>query len=157
MIDIYVRLVLATLTFVAPLMSLFISFFSKNINEWQKKSEEKRKNIEEEHLAQLQGGQSVTDTVQKSAQDMAQLDTATRRERDLVNPKLQLSRMFLVLLVSLCCATLSYLTTNVILYSKFNLAHALLILSFGVYIYGLFIIREVLWNLIELSSQETKA
>jgi hypothetical protein len=155
-LDIYLRLVIQTLTFVAPLMTLFVSLYSRIYSDRTKKAEERKRQIEEAHITQIQRASvSVADVTLQTAADIKVHQVQSSRELRLLNPTRQLARMFLPLLASLTLGAATYplgfdaTTLTLTPGSAFSC-----VLSLICYVLALCVIRQVLWNLVRMTGEE---
>lgn len=149
-LDIYVKLIIATLTFVAPLMVLFISLFSKAATEKNLDQQESEKKLREEMKQQLAEGYDPLELAQAVTSKRIRDAQLTQIEIRLLNSKRQVVRIFRPLAWSLVLVAIGvYLRKD----GGPHLQHywpIFIVTSAITYIWAILIIRKVLWNIINL-------
>jgi ABC-type multidrug transport system fused ATPase/permease subunit len=148
-IDIFSRLLIATITFVVPILINLLSSFTegeKRRKELAQSTEEeiKKKALEEIH----ENPDEIRITVSKTNKEYSEIDRKTKSELALLNPISQFWKIFTFLGLSLFFLLFDYLirdnTWN--LYNH-NLSMFILILTGITYLIGLFFAIRILYTI----------
>lgn len=108
-VDIYVKIIIALFGFVAPSFALLISIFIEGIEKKRIKQEEEIKQLETLISKDINNPSSGLESAMKSSlKKLTRQKKKSTAELNLLNPKRQVTRMFLPLLLSLGCISIYY-------------------------------------------------
>ena len=149
-IDLYSRLIIATITFVGPIIITLLSTFSAGKKRREELARETEEKISQKAANDVQNNpHTIRDTITKTKQEYEQLDKQTQNELRSLSPIVQFWHIFSRLGISLLLLLFSYLIRS----DKWNLYNHLmsiivLTLSVLFYFYALYYLIRVLYTII---------
>jgi heme/copper-type cytochrome/quinol oxidase subunit 3 len=148
----YANLVIAMITFVAPIMLFLLSIFSHGIVVVKKKADEEKRQIQTLLTFQLtqQGSTDVNTVVGKSYKSLRDNEEIINKKLNLLNPKRQIVRTFSFLFSSLTLIMGDMLLKDKAwkVYSHWG-SVSLILGSFLSLAYALYILHQVGWEIID--------
>lgn len=147
-IDLFSRLLIATITFVVPILINLLSSFAegeKRRKELAKVTEEK---LTKQAAEEMQANpENVKETIAKTHNQLQKNDKATQKELDLLNPIIQFWNIFTSLVISFLALVLNYIIRG----NQWHLyTYARVILTFSIailfYLIALFFIIRILYT-----------
>ena len=151
LLDIYAKLVIAVVSFIAPLIVYLLSVSSDGIAIVREQATEQSNQLQQLLKIQISESKQFSSTMMKvSTQMLKELEKSTSRKSNLLNPKRQIIRIFSTLLGSLLFLMLYQLLKDPYfeLYSH-NMEIGILIASFICFALGVIVLKQVAWNSIE--------
>ena len=160
-LDIYSRLVIAILSFTAPLITYLLSVFGVAIENTKAKAKEKEKVTAELLLSQmkkLNSGEGVSEFIEVSNAGLLKEKKSNRKKMNLLNPKRQILRIFIPLV--LCVLSLMFQKLikdpRMGIYSH-KLSVTLILASLLFFTFSLIVLRQVAWAAIEAKMEVDRA
>lgn len=146
-IDIYAKLIIAFISFTAPVIVFLLSIFSDGISIAKKKSNEK----EVQFGKLISGMESIKiSEVEKNIKELKKEEKKNTRTLNLLNPKKQIIRIFLMLSISLIslAAHLFIKDHSLQLYNQ-GLSISLICLSLVAFVIAIMFLKWVAWEAID--------
>lgn len=158
-VEIYIKVVVATFGFIAPSMTFLLGIFAKGASRQIKRNEEKMKELES--LISLPPAPDTTSNKIKHVEEQLKLmkRQLKKAEKDirLLNPKRQINRMFIPLILCLLAASVYYgFKSPFINITNVYLKLITLTCSLTLFLYTLFVISQLFNIMIELKQAEYK-
>ena len=154
-IDIYTKILIAILGFVAPSMTLLLGVFAEGVIRQRQRNEEKIKQLEDlilQEPQQIKGkSQDKIDYIKGSIKQHEEQKEKAQKDINLLSPKRQVIRVFGTLTLSIILAALYYFFRSP--YFKTDLKYfklVTLILSLGAFFYSLFSLWQIFCTITEL-------
>lgn len=146
----YVTLLIAMISFVAPVMLFLLSIFSHGIAIVKRKAEEEDQQIQKLLTSQLQNNGSNVDLITKSSQTLTKNKKKNADKINLLNPKRQIIRVYAWLFSSLACVMADMLLKDKSfkLYNHY-VCMGLMFGSFILLVVSLLILLQVGWEIID--------
>ena len=158
-LDIYIKLVIAIISFIAPLIIYLLSVNSDGIVIVREKANEEKRQLEEILRGQMNSGNLFDGIIEESNKAIKKTNKNITRKSNLLNPKWQILRIFLSLFFALAFLMLHILVKDkdCFMYnSSRHLSIFLLIASFVCELGGILILRQVAWAVIETKEEVAK-
>lgn len=151
-IEIYIKIVIQIVSFIAPLIVALLSVFSDGVGVMREKANTKMHGI-----AQLLQDPSKGDFDEKQIKALTQASLESERIGRLLNPKRQILRVFLPLFGAIALIMTSKLheASFVIPYRNW-LYVTLLICSFACTAWAVFVLKQIAWKIIETKEAMSK-
>ena len=145
-VDIYIRLIIAVLSFVAPLIAYLLSVFSDGIAVVKQKAEVERAQIHSIIISTATKKTMDSQLIKKSLRAFEKTDNKTSKNLNLLNPQRQIKRIFGTLLVSLFFVMIAALCNDKSLFT-FNkiVSVSLIAASVLTFATGLMILKQITW------------
>jgi hypothetical protein len=153
-LDVYTKLLIAIISFVAPLIIYLLSVNSDGIVIVRDKANEEKKQLEEILREQMNSGNAFDGIIEESNRSLTKTNKNITRKSNLLNPKRQILRIFLSLFLALVFLMFWMLLKDSLIfnYSK-TLSIIFLLSSFAFEIIGILILRQVTWAVIETKEE----
>ena len=150
-IEIYSRLLIATITFIVPIIITLLSTFAAGENRRKELARTTEEEISKSAAEDLQANpHNIRETIDKTSEQYKKIDKKTKKELALLNPITQFWYIFSSLSLALFCLISYFLIVNDTwkLYNH-NLSIVLLLISGFSYSVSLFIIIRILYTISE--------
>ena len=152
-LDIYSRLIIAFISFTAPLITFLLSVTSNDILKFKQKSLEKKRQILkvlEMPNTLYNNDNAALKLYNENIKKLMADDTLLTKKLNLLNPKRQILRLFISLLFSLGFLMIYKIVKDksFCIYSHW-LAVTLLVMSLVCLIFSLFVFQQVAWATID--------
>ena len=154
-IDIYAKLIIAVVSFIAPLMVYLLNVYSDGIVMVRKNATEELRQFKAILSSQLiDSEQLTTKLIRKSTSTLKRAESDSERKINLLTPKRQINRIFSSLFAALFFVMLYMLSKDesIVTY-KHYLSVILLSLSLVCFLCGILILRQVAWISIETKEE----
>ena len=150
-IDIYAKLIIAVVSFIAPLMVYLLSVYSDGIVIVRENAAEELKTIKKILAAQIaESEQFNSQQIKDSTDALKKAEKQSRRRTNLLNPKRQIYRVFITLFTALLFVMFYMLSKDPFICPYNHYISVLLIsVSFLCFMYGMYILRQIAWTSIE--------
>lgn len=149
-LDIYIKLVIAVISFIAPLTVSMLSVFSDGIAMVKGKAEEKKTRLRQLMKAMAEAEDLDVDMLSSNTRDLENDKKRTATVINLLNPQRQIVRIFGTLLLSLGLIMVSMLCKdeNLTLYNE-SLCKYLITGSVATFLAALLVLKQVAWTVIQ--------
>jgi hypothetical protein len=150
-IDIYSRLLIATITFVVPIIITLLSTFAAGENRRKELARTTEEEISKRAAEEVQTNpQKIRETIYKTSEQYKQIDKKTKSELALLNPIIQFWYIFSSLSLALVCLLVYFLVIKDTwkLYNH-NLSIIFLLISGFSYLVAIFFIIRILYTISE--------
>jgi len=156
-LDIYSRLVIAILSFTAPLITYLLSVFGIAIEQTKKKAKEKERTVAEilrRQMNEMKADNNVADFIATSNKRLKTEKRNDKRKINLLNPKRQILRIFIPLILSIISLMFYKLIKDprLAIYSH-KLAVGLILFSVICFVVSLYVQKQVAWAVIEAKTE----
>lgn len=151
-IDIYSKLIIAIISFIAPVIVFLLSVFSNGIAILKRRAAEEKNQIANLLRTQMNGEDFDAIVIAQSNAALEKSEQISKRKLKLLDPKRQIIRIFSVLLSTLLLVAVSMLFEDQngvpINVHSHQIWSYLLYGSFASFVVGLLILRQVAWAII---------
>lgn len=151
-IDIYSKLIIAIISFIAPVIVFLLSVFSNGIAILKRRAAEEKNQIANLLRTQMNGEDFDAIVIAQSNAALEKSEQISKRKLKLLDPKRQTIRIFSVLLSTLLLVAVSMLFEDQngvpINVHSHQIWSYLLYGSFASFVVGLLILRQVAWAII---------
>ena len=162
-VEIYIKLVIAIISFIAPLIVALLSVFSQGVGLMRKKGEVKLGNVRMLLHIETKGENMDPKKVKKAAKALSKTESEIEDTRNLLNPKRQIFRVFGPLLGSIILIMIgklyescmnSYYMNSEYGYQNNRTAYIVcIILSSLLAGWSMYVLRQVAWKVIETKDE----
>lgn len=148
-IDIFSRLLVATITFVVPILINLLSTFTAGENRRKALAKNAEEEISKRAAQEVQTNpDKIKETIGKSSQDYKDNEKKTKKELRLLNPLIQFWIIFSLLSISFLSLCVNYLVRNNWLnWYSHRLSFCTLLFSALAYLWSLFYIIRILYTI----------
>jgi predicted histidine transporter YuiF (NhaC family) len=149
-LDIYSRLIIATITFVAPLFVVFVSHYNQAIVKKRKMLEEKKIEIKKEHSEQAQMEDAdFENEILETATELTEINHKLQ-SLNVVRPKQLLSKIFFWLFAALVILIIEYLIRDG-RYLPYNhmMSGCVIVLTIVSFVIAAYNLKILMWEIIE--------
>lgn len=149
-IDIFSKLVISIISFIAPLTVYLLGIFGEGIGMVKSQSEEKERQIANLLMSSLNTDQNNTELIDRSNKELKNAKRQSEKTANLLKPKRQINRIFFSLFGSLILIIVAVQFKEV--QNNFHgirVVHVLLTLSVTLFICGMAFIRQVAWVIVD--------
>lgn len=157
-IEIYTKLIVAIISFIAPLIIHLLSMFSEAVFNIKRLADNELKQLNELTQKQIQNpgnGNSMQDIIQKSNSQYKEREHKLKQRLDVLDPKKQIKKIFPTLFFSLVFIGLYYLANSQIWHKEYNdqICWLLILLSVIFACLGISFLKKVAWTVIEIKEE----
>lgn len=154
-IEIYIKLVIAIVSFIAPLIVALLSVFSDGVGVMREKINAKTQGIARLLHDQTKGGGHFdNDQVNKSTKALTEAQGENQTIGNLLNPKRQIKRVFIPLIGSLFFIMLSKLNEASLVITYRDWVYIVLLsLSFVCTVLSILVLKQIAWKVIETKDE----
>lgn len=156
MVEVYTKVVIASFGFVAPSFTILISIFLEGIERQRKKYEEEivqtNRLIKEAVANADTTDDSISKTIKKSNERLRKQKKSATRRLNLLNPKRQVVRVFLILGLSILFIILYYWAKEFFC-NKIWVSTVCIVSSIVVFIYSWYILWQLFCTIIETKTE----
>ena len=148
-IDLFSRLLVATITFVVPILINLLSTFTAGENRRKELEKDTEEQISKRAAEEVQSNpEKIKETIGKTSQEYKLNSKATKKELDLLNPIIQFWKIFISLLISFGSLSIAYIIRENH-WNLYNHMTSISALSLCVVFYGvaLFFIIRILYTI----------
>lgn len=148
-IDIYSRLLIATITFVVPIIITLLSTFAAGENRRKELAKKTEEEISKQAAEAVQTNpNNIRETIDKTSKQYKEIDKKTKSELDLLNPIIQFWYIFSSLSLAFMCLIFDFLVRDNI-WELYNHRLSVILLLVSILSYGsaLFFIIRVLYTI----------
>lgn len=148
-IDIFSRLLIATITFVVPIIINLLSTFAAGIQRREKLAKATEDEIKKQLLEAVQENpEKIRQTIDNTSKQYKEIDKRTRAEIALLSPLVQFWNIFIALLASFILLIFNYLIRSNTLNLYSHILSILTLLACGLsYLFALFFIIRILYTI----------
>lgn len=155
-IDIYSKLIISILSFIAPVIVYLLSVFSEGITIIRRKTNEEKSQILNLLKMQVQSASFNSRDLDASNKALKGLDLNNGNRTNLLNPKKQIVRIFTPLFLALVFIMIVKLINTISWDYKEYISYTLVFLSLICFGLGMNYIKQVAWVIIETKEDIAK-
>lgn len=156
-IDIYIDVLIATTTIVAPLIIFFLGLYGEEAKKRVEQAKKKEQQVQEEFLEEIQKDETdVKKSIIKSTKKFEAIDKKVKNQLRLLNPWLQIKRIFIPLIFALILIVFDVAVREGVFNFYHHLLSILLIaISLIAFLISLYMIVFIVWTLINIIQPES--
>ncbi len=153
-IELYSKIIVATLTFVAPLFSIFLSIYKKGLSDKEKQISLEKELIDNQFRKKLSEGEDISREMKRYQAGVTELERK-KSQIDQSKPAFIIRLIFLSLFTSLICLSFAHLNREGIhIRYKHDNSILFLVLSGGFYSLAVYQLSRILRLIIEFKEKE---